>query len=82
MSDVINDLIRDSVKNLGATALTITHDMNSARKIADRIAMLYEGKIIWVGSVKELDKTNNPYVRQFVAGSAQGPIQMEVKVEK
>ena len=80
MSDVINDLIRDSVKRLGATALTITHDMASARKIADRIAMLYEGKIIWVGTVKELDKTKNPYVRQFVAGSAQGPIQMEVKV--
>ena len=56
--------------------------MASARKIADRIAMLYEGKIIWVGTVKELDKTKNPYVRQFVAGSAQGPIQMQVKVEK
>ena len=82
MSDVINDLIRDTVKTLGATALTITHDMNSARKIADRIAMLYEGKIIWIGTVKELDKTKNPYVRQFVAGSAQGPIQMEVKVGK
>ncbi|MBR6412195.1 MAG: ABC transporter ATP-binding protein [Alphaproteobacteria bacterium] len=82
MSDVINDLIKDTVKNLGATALTITHDMNSARKIADRIAMLYEGKIIWVGTVDELDKTTNPYVRQFVAGSAKGPIQMEVKVEK
>ena len=82
MSDVINDLIKDTVKNLGATALTITHDMNSARKIADRIAMLYEGKIIWVGTVAELDRTTNPYVRQFVAGSAKGPIQMEVKVEK
>ena len=82
MSDVINDLIRDTVKELGATALTITHDMTSARKIADRIAMLYEGKIIWIGTVKELDKTKNPFVRQFVAGSAQGPIKMEVKVEK
>jgi len=81
MSDVINDLIVDSVKKLGATALTITHDMNSARKIADRIAMLYDGKIIWVGTVAELDKTKNPYVRQFVAGSAKGPIQMEVKTE-
>lgn len=80
MSDVINELIVKTVKELGATALTITHDMNSARKIADRIAMLYEGKIIWVGTVKELDKTKNPYVRQFVAGSALGPIQMEVKV--
>lgn len=80
MSDVINDLIVSTVKTLGATALTITHDMNSARKIADRIAMLYEGKIIWVGTVKELDKTTNPYVRQFVAGSATGPIDVEVKV--
>jgi len=81
MSDVINDLIVDCVKKLGATALTITHDMNSARKIADRIAMLYNGEIIWVGTVAELDKTTNPYVRQFVAGSAKGPIKMEVKAE-
>lgn len=81
MSDVINDLIVDCVKKLGATALTITHDMNSARKIADRIAMLYNGEIIWIGTVAELDKTKNPYVRQFVAGSAKGPIKMEVKAE-
>ena len=81
MSDVINDLIVRSVKKLGATALTITHDMTSARKIADRIAMLYEGKIIWIGTVKELEKTDNPYVRQFVAGSSKGPIHMEVKAE-
>lgn len=79
MSDVINDLIVSTVKKLGATALTITHDMNSARKIADRIAMLYQGKIIWSGTVKELDKTKNLYVRQFVAGSANGPIQTDVK---
>lgn len=81
MSDVINDLIVSTVKKLGATTLTITHDMNSARKIADKIAMLYEGKIIWIGTVKELDKTKNPYVRQFVAGSANGPIKMEVKAK-
>lgn len=80
MSDVINDLIIKTTKTLGATALTITHDMASARKIADRIAMLYEGKIIWVGTVKELNKTKDPYVRQFVEGSAVGPIQMQVKV--
>ncbi|MBR6731003.1 MAG: ATP-binding cassette domain-containing protein [Alphaproteobacteria bacterium] len=79
MSDVINDLIVSCVKTLGATALTITHDMASARKIADRIAMLYEGEIIWVGTVKELDKTKNPYVRQFVAGSSKGPIFVEGK---
>ena len=78
MSDVINDLIIESVKGLGATALTITHDMASARKIADRIAMLYQGKIVWQGTVKEMDKTDNPYVRQFINGSSQGPIKVEV----
>lgn len=82
MSDVINDLIISTVKKLGATALTITHDMCSARKIADRIAMLYDGKIIWIGTVDELDKTKNPFVRQFVAGSAHGPIHVEVKENK
>ncbi len=78
MADVINDLIIESAKGLGATTLTITHDMASARKIADRIAMLYHGKIIWQGSVKEMDKTDNPYVVQFVNGCAQGPIKVEV----
>ncbi len=78
MADVINDLIIESVKGLGATALTITHDMASARKIADRIAMLYQGKIIWQGTVKELDKTENEYVRQFINGSSQGPIKVEI----
>lgn len=78
MADVINDLIIESVKGLGASALTITHDMASARKIADRIAMLYKGKIIWQGTVKEMDKTENPYVCQFINGCAQGPIKVEV----
>ncbi len=78
MSDVINDLIIESVKGLGATALTITHDMASARKIADKIAMLYHGKIIWQGTVKEMDKTDNPYVRQFINGCSCGPIKVEV----
>ena len=74
MADVINDLIIESVKGLGATALTITHDMASARKIADKIAMLYKGKIIWQGTVKDMDKTDNPYVQQFIHGCSQGPI--------
>ena len=78
MADVINDLIIESVKGLGASALTITHDMSSVRKIADRIAMLYKGKIIWEGTVKELEKTENPYVKQFINGSSQGPIIVEV----
>jgi len=78
MGDIINDLIVQCVREVGATALTITHDMQSARKIADRIAMLYKGKIIWDGTVEELDRVDNPHVDQFVHGSAEGPIQMEV----
>ena len=79
MADVINDLIVRSVREVGATAVSITHDMASARKIADRIAMLYHGKIIWTGPVAEIDRTDNPYVRQFVNGLADGPIKMELK---
>lgn len=78
MADVINDLIIESVKGLGATALTITHDMASVRKIADKIAMLYKGKIIWQGTVKDMDKTDNPYVQQFIHGCSHGPIKVEV----
>ncbi len=78
MADVINDLIIESAKGLGATTLTITHDMASARKIADRIAMLYQGKIIWIGTVKDMEKTDNPYLQQFISGSSQGPIQMDI----
>ena len=78
MADVINDLIIESAKGLGATTLTITHDMSSACKIADKIAMLYQGKIIWQGTVKEMEKTDNPFVIQFVNGCAQGPIKVEV----
>lgn len=78
MADVINDLIVESAKGLGATTLTITHDMASARKIADRIAMLYNGKIIWQGTVKEMDKTDNPYVQQFINGCSKGPIKVEI----
>jgi len=77
MADVINDLIIESAKDLGATTLTITHDMTSARKIADKIAMLYQGKIIWYGTVKDLDRTDNPYVCQFIKGSSKGPINVE-----
>jgi len=79
MADIINDLIVDTVKDVGATTLSITHDMVSARKIADRIAMLYKGKIIWHGPVKDIDNSGNPYVDQFIHGRAEGPIKMEVK---
>jgi phospholipid/cholesterol/gamma-HCH transport system ATP-binding protein len=79
MADVINDLIVSTVKNLGVTAVSITHDMVSARKIADRIAMLYKGKIIWQGPTKDIDSSGNPYVDQFIHGRAEGPIKMEVR---
>jgi len=79
MADVINDLIVKCVKDLGATALSITHDMASARKIADRVAMLYKGKLIWVGPVSEIDNSGNAYVDQFIHGRAEGPIQMQIK---
>lgn len=78
MADVINDLIVESVKGLGATALSITHDMASARKIADYVAMIHLGEIIWHGPVSKLDKSGNAYVEQFINGSADGPITRRV----
>ncbi len=74
-ADAVNDLIVEQVKALGAAAVTITHDMASVRKIADTVAMLYEGKIIWCGPVDRLDDSGNEYIDQFVHGRAQGPIQ-------
>jgi phospholipid/cholesterol/gamma-HCH transport system ATP-binding protein len=79
MGDVINDLIVKCVRELGATALSITHDMASARKISDHIAMLYKGKIIWVGRTADIDNSGEPHVDQFIHGNAEGPIQMELR---
>ncbi|MGE5268334.1 MAG: ABC transporter ATP-binding protein [Thiohalocapsa sp.] len=79
MADVINRLIVDCVRGLGATAISITHDMVSARKIADRIAMLHEGRIIWQGPATEIERSGNPYVDQCVHGRAVGPIEMQVR---
>ena len=79
MADIINDLIVECVRGLGATAISITHDMTSARKIADRIAMLHNGRIIWQGPTAEIDRSDNAYVDQFVHGRADGPIRMEVR---
>ena len=79
MADIINDLIISTVKDVGATALSITHDMVSARKISDKMAMLYGGKIIWQGPTGEIDRSGNPYVEQFIHGRAEGPIKMAVK---
>ena len=77
-ADVINDLIVAAVRDLGATTFSITHDMASARKIADHIAMIYKGQIIWHGAVADIDHSGNEYVDQFIHGRAEGPIQMEV----
>jgi phospholipid/cholesterol/gamma-HCH transport system ATP-binding protein len=79
MADVINDLIVSSVEGMGITTLSITHDMASARKISNRIAMLYKGKIIWDGPTKKIDASGNEYVDQFIHGRAVGPIKMEVR---
>jgi phospholipid/cholesterol/gamma-HCH transport system ATP-binding protein len=78
MADVINELIVDCVKRLGATTISITHDMASARKIADEIAMIHKGRILWQGPAGKIDHSGNEFVEQFIHGSAQGPIQMEV----
>ncbi len=78
MGDVINDLIVHTVQELGATTVSITHDMTSARKIADKIAMIYKGEMIWHGDAKDVDESGSDYVEQFIHGSADGPIQMEV----
>ncbi len=79
MADVINELIVKCVKTLGATALSITHDMASARKIADNIAMIYQGRIIWHGPACDIDRCGEPHVDQFINGRADGPIRMQVR---
>lgn len=75
MAGVINELIREIVVEMGATAMTITHDMTSVRAIADRVAMLHAGRIQWTGPVAEMDATPDPYVQQFIHGRAIGPIE-------
>jgi phospholipid/cholesterol/gamma-HCH transport system ATP-binding protein len=70
----INALILEQVKNLGCTAVTITHDLDSARTVGDEIAMIHDGVIVWRGPAAEIDRSGNPYVEQFVQGLAEGPI--------
>lgn len=79
MGDVINELIVKTVRDMGATTLTITHDMASARKIGHRVAMLHAGKIVWAGPVADIDRSANEYVDQFIHGRAEGPIRMAVR---
>jgi phospholipid/cholesterol/gamma-HCH transport system ATP-binding protein len=74
MAGVINELIREIVTEMGATAMTITHDMTSVRAIADRVAMLHDGAIKWTGRIAEMEETPDPYVQQFIHGRADGPI--------
>ena len=75
MAGVINDLIREIVTEMGATAMTITHDMSSVRAIADNVAMLHEGVIQWTGPVGDMDHSGDPYLDQFIHGRADGPIE-------
>ena len=75
MAGVINELIREIVVEMGATAMTITHDMTSVRAIADTVAMLHDGVIKWTGPVAEMDNSGDPYLDQFIYGRADGPIE-------
>jgi len=75
MAGVINDLIREIVVEMGATAITITHDMTSVRAIADNAAMLHDGVIQWAGPVGDIDTSGDPFLDQFIHGRAIGPIE-------
>ena len=77
MTDVINHLIEECVQELGATTLTITHDMTSVRAIADKTALLYKGEIIWQGNMEELEASDDPFLHQFINGLPHGPIEVE-----
>jgi phospholipid/cholesterol/gamma-HCH transport system ATP-binding protein len=76
MADVINNLIIKMKKELGTTSIVVTHDIVSATKVGTRLVMLYDGVIIWSGTPEETHATDNPYVKQFIAGSAEGPIEV------
>ena len=78
MGDVIDGLIVKCVRDLGATALTITHDMDSARRIGDRIAMIHDGKIVWAGDVGNIDNSGNEFIDQFIHGRIDGPMTAEL----
>jgi phospholipid/cholesterol/gamma-HCH transport system ATP-binding protein len=79
MGAVIDGLIVDCVKRLGSTAMAITHDMPSARRIGDRAAMIYRGRIVWEGEAGDLMNSGNELVDQFTHGRREGPIQMELR---
>ncbi len=75
MSGVINELVREIVVEMGATAMTITHDMSSVRAIADKVAMIHEGVVQWTGPIADLDDSGDPYLDQFINARAEGPIE-------
>jgi len=77
MGDLIDKLIRKCTRELGATGLSITHDMASARRISDRMALLYRGRVIWNGPTTDMDRSGNPYVEQFIQGQTDGPIEVD-----
>jgi len=79
MGDIINKLIAKVTREIGATGITITHDMSSARAISDRVAMIYKGKVVWQGDTEAMDQTGNEYVDQFIHGRIEGPIKMEIR---
>jgi phospholipid/cholesterol/gamma-HCH transport system ATP-binding protein len=79
MGAIIDDLIVAQVRRLGATAFSITHDMASAQRIADTVAMIHKGSIVWTGPAAAIRDSGNPFVDQFVRGSTEGPISMEVR---
>ena len=79
MSNIINDLVSENVKERGATAVSITSDLASARRISDHIAMLHEGRLVWAGPTSEVDSADNDYVDQFINKRTTGPIKMPVR---
>lgn len=76
MSTIISELINERVDELGATVISIVSDLAVVRNIADSVVMLHEGRVVWSGPIAELDETDNPYVRQFITQSVDGPIEM------
>lgn len=79
MSNVINELIIKCREENNATTIAITHDINSARRIADRVAMLYKGKIEWIGDIKDMDAATDPIFKQFINGEIEGPIKVDIR---
>ena len=74
VTSTIVDLIIDMQKKLGVTSIVVTHDMSVTSRVADRVAMLYQGKVIKLGEWKEFEDSDDPLIRQFITGSSKGPL--------